>query len=343
MKTKPKLFLHIGTNKTGTTALQSFFHANSSALASRGLLYPQSGRGDIGAGEMLHSNLAASLGYGAKRRKLREQDAETLRNSLFNEIVASQCHTVVISSESFVLKRDATRIVEFFRGMDTTIVVYLRRHDHWLEALIAQAIRLTPCPPWDYTFESFIAHQEKARGQYIGYKELLEHWTKAFGKDKIIVRPFEEQQNRPNLIVDFLNAIGADECFEGMTIDNQFHNRSLSGRSLMLIDRINRSRLPANLRQYLAKIIAEESRDFKTAFFFPSEIRKSVIQQNECDYNWIAREFLGRRAASLFFESTPSESDRHEPLNPPSIFFAVRALAEISYDNIRHVLSRHRK
>jgi len=40
MKKRGKIFLHIGYNKTGTTAIQRVFYYNITALDKKGILYP---------------------------------------------------------------------------------------------------------------------------------------------------------------------------------------------------------------------------------------------------------------------------------------------------------------
>ena len=49
-----KLILHIGTHKTGTTALQQFLHANRRRLAARGFHYATPPHG------LQHSNLVSN-------------------------------------------------------------------------------------------------------------------------------------------------------------------------------------------------------------------------------------------------------------------------------------------
>ena len=60
LKKKKKFILHIGTNKTGTTAIQSFLYNNSQQIRNLGFSYP-----DFGIHNHGHHNLARLL-KGAK-------------------------------------------------------------------------------------------------------------------------------------------------------------------------------------------------------------------------------------------------------------------------------------
>lgn len=329
----PKIFLHIGANKTGTTAIQHFLHVNAGTLRRRGILYPETGRGDPGAGEMLHYNLAASLGYraGGRSSNPARKDAATLKSELLDEMATVKCDRVVISSESFMLRRDASKVAEFFAGFDISVIVYLRRHDKWLESLLTQAIKTVPRPPWELGLEGYLAHQEKINGQYLDYLDLLRHWAAAFGKERIIVRPFEVRQNRPNIVADFLDAIGADSAHSGLISGDTIFNASLPGKALMLIDMVNRSRLPERFRRYLVRQTIAEFKDTKSVSILSPELRRSLAQRYCKDYEIIAREYLGRPDGRLFFDALCDRDDAYEPLTAPGIMdvarFAFRMLA----------------
>ncbi len=76
-----ELYLHIGTEKTGTTSVQKFFRANREVLAQNGIIYP------LAPGKQNHMGLAASAqDIGQARGPLRkslgiktEAEARTFR------------------------------------------------------------------------------------------------------------------------------------------------------------------------------------------------------------------------------------------------------------------------
>lgn len=90
---KKKLFLHVGTHKTGTTALQNFLTVNKQLLREQGVLIPVSGCVDPYSG---HHNIAWELNDDHRF----QSDYGTL-DDLCAEISRSDCHTVIVSSEDF--------------------------------------------------------------------------------------------------------------------------------------------------------------------------------------------------------------------------------------------------
>jgi hypothetical protein len=47
----PRLYVHCGLHKTGTTALQDFLAAQAATLARAGVLYPRAGRPGVAGGQ----------------------------------------------------------------------------------------------------------------------------------------------------------------------------------------------------------------------------------------------------------------------------------------------------
>ncbi|WP_430450444.1 hypothetical protein [Rhodophyticola sp.] len=207
-----KVFLHIGMNKTGSSAIQSYLHHNRQALKEAGLLWPETGLDMGGPGEGYHYRLSTALGFGAGPREAGDaNERRALRKALEAEIAASEARTVVISSEYFVLRRKPDMLAEFFDGLDASVVVYLRRHDAWWPSLFAQAIKTTPKPPWRRSFESYHAFHAQRQSQYFEFGPLLDDMAAIFGRDRIIVCPYEAGQNQPNLVAHFLNRIGVPD------------------------------------------------------------------------------------------------------------------------------------
>src|SRR5438309_11963248 len=108
----PHCFLHIGTEKTGTTSIQNFLAQNRDHLREKGILYPRA------AGNQNHTALAA---YAlrrttiAKRRRSKEpetrRDVRQFRDELIDKLDSELCDanvsTLIFSNEHL-----SSRIVE---------------------------------------------------------------------------------------------------------------------------------------------------------------------------------------------------------------------------------------
>src|SRR5687768_11764911 len=83
------IFLHIGSTKTGTTALQSFFSLNEARLKTAGIGYPRTGRSGVAHHKLAEVILGRKTARRPVYRELRE------------EIEAAPEQTFVLSSEVF--------------------------------------------------------------------------------------------------------------------------------------------------------------------------------------------------------------------------------------------------
>lgn len=183
------LFLHIGTHKTGTSALQSFLASRADALDERGIHYVRSG---LGKG-MAHHALSWSV------RDIQEVEPVVWEKTR-REIAGHT--TSVLSSEAFWFA-DAAKVKAELEGIaDIRIVIYLRRQDKYLQSLYKQAV--TSGRKLD-----FFAWRERhiARGDYLA---IIRSWAEAFGRDAIAIRPYERNGLRIDTVADFFDVLGTD-------------------------------------------------------------------------------------------------------------------------------------
>lgn len=296
------VILHIGMNKTGTTALQSYFFLNREKLLEDGILYP-----DTGLVGHAHYCISASLGFfnpGTNNgwiKKIKELEKN------LNKEIGKDVNTILISSEDFILNKSTSSVSKFFKNHKIKVVVYLRRHDHWWLSAYSQAVKMKHMPPWNQGPQAFINFNRKRNRVYGDYRFLLDRWAKVVGKENVIVRPYEEGQNQPDLAADFLQAIGAEDLVDKLPRMQARDNESLPLPAVQLMDifqRINtdsatHQRLLAHARSYGNG----DSRSLKE-MVNPQFLRNLVDGYRE-DYEYIAREYLGREDGKLFYEPLP--------------------------------------
>ena len=307
------IFLHIGTNKTGTTAIQRFFNTQRDALKKHGVLYPTTAcKGTA------HHALGIALGFGHdKKRTIGTQKAElqVLKKALKTEIEQSAPHTVLISAENFFgVPNSIEPVKAFFSDFDVRIVVYLRRHDYWWESAYNQSVKMVKKPAWNPGLEAYIRYSQKQHSNFGCYRTLVEQWTNVFGQSNIIVRPYEQQQNQPNIITDFLSAIGQAPLAQQFNIQPDRPNESLPFFTLSLIDIYKRANVDPEIRANLIKhAMSLAGNDERSSMCSPA-LRRRLVDENMQDYQYIAREYLGRTDGQLFYDPLP---DPNEPWLPP--------------------------
>ena len=319
----PRVFLHIGMNKTGTSAIQSWLSMHARELAREGALYPQSGcEGGV------HYGLSRALGF-SHRRRAPPPPREELGAALREEIGASGAHTVILSSEDFVLRGDVGAVREFLQAWDARIVVYLRRHDHWWLSVYNQAVRMVARPPWESGLAGYLRYCRTRRNPPGRYRALVDRWAECFGNDRILLRPCEDAQNPEGVVADFVRTVGLPALATSAAASTGRANASLGLEALHLVDMLQRADIEPALRKRLVDRVVAGGRAEEPAQLMPPRLRRRVIEGHREDYEYLARTFLGRDDGVLFQESLPRANDPWTAPELPDRVALVTALVQL--------------
>lgn len=318
-----RLFLHIGMNKAGSSAIQRTLAAHDKALRAGGLLYPRTGR----SGSEAHHLLSHVLGFSqGKPPMVRSRgQLEDLGPKLIDEAGRAGAGSVLVSSEVFTNRGDIRQVREFFAGWDVRIVVYLRRHDHWWASCYSQGVRMTPEPPWPMGFDGYIAWQRAHRHKG-DYRRLLDAWAGVFGSQNLLVRPYEREQNQPSIVADLLRTIGFAGLAETVGTEIGDYNVSLGEREISIIDAIQHARIPHAARKRLIRCIASRPGQARGGGFVSPAERFRMVEENAEDYHYIARAYLGRPDGALFHEPWPDPATPWTPPPPASPAEIIEAI-----------------
>lgn len=309
---KPVLFLHIGMNKTGSTALQVYMSKHYGEHLKQGVLYPSAGRKGV-----THYLLSTAFGLGSNKHLRHKYNLEQILEEMVREGRKKGTDHYVVSSETFIVCRDPKLLnAALSSRFDVKIVIYLRRHDEWIESLYNQAVKMVVTPPWGMGVANYLEHQRN-RGEgaiYFRYWDLLECWSDAFGRENISVRPFERQQFVNNdLIQDFLSVVGVDSSqYDVRTLKRGDSNISLSADRLSLVDSLQHARFfSPRIKRLIVKLVARvPTRRVRKYVLSPDE-RKQLVAENQHDYVRIARAYLGRE--DLFVSPLDAENENWQP------------------------------
>lgn len=191
-----KLILHIGTEKTGTTSIQSALAEDRALLAERGILFP-----DI-LGTPNHSEIYVASANAAdddeivlweKKRTGLDIDAyrRACRDSIRSSLDSGSYHTILISNEHFHSRIQSPDEVERaldLLGVDPSavkVIVYLRRQDQLATSVYSTRLRLG-----DH-FDVFDHGEDLTEFNYFSYQKLLGFYESCFGKSGVIARLYE--------------------------------------------------------------------------------------------------------------------------------------------------------
>jgi len=204
------LYMHIGIQKTGSSAIQNVCMDNRERLKQLGILFPLAG-----FQRHLHRGPTNTPGHRRLIRFMRWPDKSPLRRearALLDEIEAAKCDIVVLSSEVFSAPRNRTAVagIEWFtkQGFDVRVVAYIRRQDSWLDSFYRQMLRRDAWTRGETRSIEDFWHSEA--GEWLDYRHRLEPWVDAVGPDKAIIRSYEDAQDGGGVVGDFLGALGAD-------------------------------------------------------------------------------------------------------------------------------------
>ncbi len=197
--------VHIGIEKTGSTAIQSWLQHNRDVLAQAGILYPRS------LGERFSANLAAACQRNRRPDDLRKvrglltQEAvdeyrEALHEKLAAEIRRSKPSRLVLSCEHFFgrlwREEELTLLRDFLTPFATNIRIwlYLRRQDEWFLSAYSTAVSSGRVAPFHYP----ALGNERPM---LHYDQLLQRWSAAFGREAVHAALYSSACDHPQGVV----------------------------------------------------------------------------------------------------------------------------------------------
>jgi hypothetical protein len=318
-----RLILHAGTEKTGTTSIQSVLFRNRDWLRQRGVFYPS----EAGRKNRHHSfatNLISPSTAAAARQFLEEAAA-----------AAGTCHTILLSTEWLysaahnpsgidfapieeetywtARKRYLADLADICAGFDTELVLFLRRPDDYAEAcyktFVAQG-------RYSQSFRTFLA----SYAPQFEYSKQLEALRSSFS----VVRVLSYDASQADIVGAFFHEIGfpvppATEC--------QL-NQSTDARLTLWMARGNAGGSAE------AAAVAKERLFKKRRAFSSSQAARRLFADFGQSTLWLSNaereEFVSRMTSGLesdFFCSTTNRS---------------RETAQLDQDTIRQITGAYR-
>jgi len=350
---KHVLFLHIGMSKTGTTALQSCWVRNKKLLMTEGICYSEYSEYyhmhvnllfNICREYIDKKNLPIKLPFYIVAKEPPSEIVQRMKHDFYY----NNCHTMLISCEDFFYPlaitdskdefSDARKYVmqyleKAFAEFEIKIVCYLRRQDDFLESQLNQILktRNNRNDLADTIFrEADMYAQPNDRKNnsrhrlrnlnlfhfWLDYYSNLSKLAEIYGKENIIVRPYEKGQLPEGIELDFFkNVLGLG-------------NDLLL--NLQISEPTNESIKPEINDFKMATGLFELSREFVEINDAPALAR--IDKSGRCNIihakqAWdivasyaegnskIAREYLNREDGLLFYDSPRKEENDYEGLS----------------------------
>lgn len=308
-----KLYLHIGTPKTGTSAIQVFMAKNRNLLKKKGYSYPDFGLKFEGIGANRNAHFLVQRYFDSKKKRDYKKESE-LQEKGFSLLLQNldKYENVVISDEGIwngfefmdnFWKNLYTRVTE--AGHEIKVIVYVRRQDTFIQSYWAQQVKET-------SQLSFKEYMEEKRYEkcHLQYDVSLGKIAEVVGRENMIVRVYEKGQyygKNPSLISDFLHVIGLELTEEYQSSD-AIVNRSIDGKCLEIKRILNNmpefKQKRGFIVDYMREVSQKESKssDYSRAACFLPEQKEAFLNLFAKGNEIVAKEYLNKPSGVLFEE-----------------------------------------
>lgn len=241
-------FLHIGSEKTGTSSIQRYFGKNRVAFLEQGVWHPECLTTEAGEVQRRLSDAALREPIDMQSSLAREFHAEYQRAS------ADGAHTAIISSEFFHSRyrgsKQLAHIKTFLREYfdNVRVIYYCRRQDHLMTSMHSRAIR----GGWASDDPGSVYDQKGH--YYFDNLAICNLWSKVFHKENLTCRVFDRSKlHNGDVIDDIASIVGAPT--DGVRRDV---NESLSFVCLNALLLFNRSRHKTDRRMRRRIVLTDE-------------------------------------------------------------------------------------
>lgn len=190
-----KLFLHIGTHKTGTTAFQNVLRENYQTLKRKDQL------------NWINVRKFEGIKHIMNAKSFDKDLAESFKEFL-NKATRKKTGDFVISYEGFSgLPLEFYKNCDFVakilyhatRQFDTKILVCLRRQDEFLQSAYMMKMHA------DREVEDITSLANSSELKYLDWNKFLEPYIKAFGNKSVYANPYDREVLKDHSVVDLLN------------------------------------------------------------------------------------------------------------------------------------------
>ncbi|MDX1619906.1 MAG: hypothetical protein R3320_02875 [Nitriliruptorales bacterium] len=208
-----RLIAHIGTHKTGSSAIQAVLSQAGEDLAQAGVLYPRSGQVNSGG----HLNLCWQISEDP-----RFDAARGTVDDLVSEVRRSEAEVAVISAETLTSRPRNPIYAEFIADLagrifadEVLVVAYVRPQWEYLDSLYTQRVKRGYI---DDTYVTFIeANHDQPRLDYV---TTFDQWERGSG-EALRLRPYDRASLRDgDVVADFLSTSGLERLDLGTATAN---------------------------------------------------------------------------------------------------------------------------
>lgn len=276
-----KIYLHIGTGKTGTSTIQNALHAHRKELREKYSV----DYADVSITSIEHFGETIVAHYPLVE-VIKSRNERALRKVL-DYINKSNCRSIVFSCESLyhnLNRNDIEWLDNGLLGNEVFVICYVRRQDLYIESAYRQQVKVGE---FKMRFEDFVKRHTQSRflnEVHANYYRMIGVWASIFGKKNVTVRPFDKKIFRNgSLLDDFSHILGVDDTFLSKNMKNET-NQTLPSELINIIRLCNSYQVvPRDEQQGFVQFL-RSSFEFRDGVLLEQEERDHVLN-NYLDCN----------------------------------------------------------
>lgn len=307
---KPKLDLHIGTHKTGTSAIQASLNLNRNRLRRQGVIFlgcPHEKFNPLMRATQIEPTMVAAMKDFFDKRITNDSARYLLSwEGLSGDPYNGYTNSPVV----------AETIHQASQGLDARIILYLRRQDDFIESLYTQLIH----EGGSESFKDFISRLDEPM---FNWQRLVDSFAARFGHKRIIVRPYSKSAlpTSTSLFEDFFSILGVDSGSLRFSENLLSKNSGYSRQALELARQCNPWLQPQEQRQLrmLLRVISHKD-PFQSYSYWTEADRASWLARYADTNRQVARTYL-EHASEELFPATSCNSLQHGNSNQVDAVF----------------------
>lgn len=278
--TRPKLFLHVGLHKTGTTFIQRNLIVFQDELNSDGFFLP----GRLGRIQPGHHEIAHLL-----RREGPEAFVDVVNDqrNLERIILSAETFSAVIKDRNFW---GPGVYGPLNRAFDVTPIIFLRRQDFMLESVFAQLTK----------FDRVGSHLKIPRYEY-DYTRVVDLLSTSFGEESVKVVIYRDDE-KTDPWLEFCNAVGLN--VDRYSSNTRAENSSAHRRKTLALSQLKLPDRASGRFLYAAMQMSNAIHNDEKKFLTPVEDRSHILRENIAGNNLICDRFAAPAEARKFFTSS---------------------------------------